>query len=287
MATNNKSLADVRIFELLDEEERGQLEQRLKLVSHRQGTQLWKAGDPGGTFYIVRKGAVELYFEPKRGERIVYETARAGDAFGEASLLDGGEQSECAVALEDVEALTLSREELDAFFRERPEAAMDVLTAIGKSWRVSTFNMRKLTTKNANVAHDDYTDEAAWLVRATDWIAKFSGSIPFLLVHCVLFTFWIVFNTGPIGKAYGNWDPYPYGLLTMAVSLEAIILSVFVLLSQNRDATRDRVRNEIDYAVNLKAELEIADLHGKVDANHAELIERIKRIEKHLHSVAE
>ena len=285
MAANEKSLADVRIFELLDTEERAALESRLKLVRHPLGTRIWKAGDPGGTFYIVRKGAVELYFEPKPGQRIVFETAREGDAFGEASLLDGGEQSECAVALEDVEALVLSRSELDAFFRERPAAAIDVLTAIGKSWRTSTLNLRKLTSKNVNTAHDD--EDKSWLVRATDWIAAFSGGIPFLIVHCVLFAVWIAFNTGPLGDAYGNWDPYPYGLLTMAVSLEAIILSVFVLLSQNREAARDRLRNEIDYAVNLKAELEISDLHGKVDANHAELLARINELEHQLRSVAE
>src|SRR5204863_4275752 len=102
--------------------------------------------------------------------------------------------------------------------------------------------------------------------RAADWISEFSGSLPFLFIPIVLFALWIGLNVPPIERtAIGGWDAYPFGLLTMSVSLEAIILSVFVLLSQNRQMARERVRNDIEYQVNLRAELEIAHLHQKMD----------------------
>jgi uncharacterized membrane protein len=117
-------------------------------------------------------------------------------------------------------------------------------------------------------------------MRMADWISEYSGSIPFLLIHCAIFFLWLVDNAGPLAHtAIGGWDPYPFGLLTMAVSLEAIILSVFVLLSQNRQVARDRMKNEIEYRVNLKAELEIAALHAKVEDLEAELLTRLSRIE--------
>jgi len=124
-------------------------------------------------------------------------------------------------------------------------------------------------------------DERRTLVmRAADWISAFSGSLPFLFLHLALFAVWILLNVGPLLRSpLGGWDPYPFGLLTMSVSLEAIVLSVFVLLSQNRQVARERVRNDIEYHVNLKAELEIAHLHEKVDELTERLLVRLERLE--------
>jgi uncharacterized membrane protein len=155
---------------------------------------------------------------------------------------------------------------------------MDLLTATGRRLRESAKLLRHTASRNVNV---EEADRRSPLMRSADWIADFSGSIQFLLIHVALFLVWIVLNAGPLAKPpYGAWDPFPFGLLTMAVSLEAIILSVFVLLSQNRQVERDRVRNEIEYEVNLKAEREIAHMHEKVDHLHAEILQRLDRIEK-------
>jgi uncharacterized membrane protein len=123
-------------------------------------------------------------------------------------------------------------------------------------------------------------------MKVADWISEFSGSLPFLFIHCVLFFVWIILNVGPLGRTrIGGWDPFPFGLLTMVVSLEAIILSVFVLLSQNRQVTRDRVRNDIEYDVNLKAELEVTELHKKLDHMSEEILARLARMERRLGGV--
>jgi uncharacterized membrane protein len=117
------------------------------------------------------------------------------------------------------------------------------------------------------------------LERITDAIAAFSGSLAFLALHIVWFLIWIGLNTIP---GLMSFDPLPFGLLTMCVSLEAIFLSVIVLLSQNRQAAKDRIRTDIEYDVNLKAELEVSHLHEKVDQLQAALLTRLQQIEVRL-----
>ena len=113
--------------------------------------------------------------------------------------------------------------------------------------------------------------------KSADWIAALSGSIPFLLIHVIWFSFWILANVGCL-PGIPIFDPFPYGLLTMIVSLEAIVLSVFVLLSQNRQAEKERMRADIEYDVNLKAELEVAHLHEKVGRLHSEILARLDQL---------
>jgi uncharacterized membrane protein len=111
-----------------------------------------------------------------------------------------------------------------------------------------------------------------------DWIAWFSGSMPFLALNTAWFAGWIVINTFDVGIR--QFDPYPFGLLTMIVSLEAIFLSIFVLISQNRQAEKDRLRSNIDYEVNVKAEMEVAQLHVKTDRLNERMLESFDRLER-------
>jgi CRP/FNR family cyclic AMP-dependent transcriptional regulator len=271
-------LTEVPFFQLLDEQERAALAERVDTVTRPAGSLLFNYGDPGDSLYIVRAGEVEIFFKNDTGERIVLETARAGDFFGEISLLDGGPRTASALVTKDLKAVVVDRADIESFLRARPAAAMELLTAAGRRLRESAKLLRRTASRNIN---DETEDKRTRVMKMADWISEFSGSLPFLAIHCVLFFIWIVLNTGPLADTpIGGWDAFPYGLLTMAVSLEAIILSVFVLLSQNRQVARDRVRNDIEYEVNLKAELEIAHLHEKFDHLHAELLERLASLEK-------
>jgi uncharacterized membrane protein len=278
MLTSAALLADIPLFALLDENERSTLAARLDVVTFPKGSVIFHSGEPGDALFVVRSGAVEISFTNDVGDRIVIETASAGDFFGELSLLDGGPRTASATALQDVEALVVDRGDLDDFLTRHPPAALDLLAATGKRLRESARLLRHPAARDYN---EEEEDRRTTVMKAADWISEFSGSIPFLLIHCVIFLVWIADNVGPVShSAYGGWDPYPFGLLTMAVSLEAIILSVFVLLSQNRQVSRDRVRNDIEYRVNLKAELEVAALHGKLEDLEVDLLTRLARIEK-------
>jgi len=144
--------------------------------------------------------------------------------------------------------------------------------------------LRHTASRNVN---EEVEDRRTTVQKMADGIAAFSGSIEFLLLHVVFFFVWIILNVdwierfdSPLLARFTSFDPFPFGLLTMAVSLEAIVLSVFVLLSQHRQAVKERIRADIEYDVNLKAELEIAHLHEKVDHLNAELGRRLERIER-------
>ena len=149
------------------------------------------------------------------------------------------------------------------------------MTAMGRRMRVTAELLRHTASRNVN---DEVEDKRTSIQKAADWIAEFSGSIAFLIIHIVLFAVWIAMNVGSGLPGIPMFDPFPFGLLTMCVSLEAIILSVFVLLSQNRQAAKERVRSDIEYEVNLKAELEIAHLHEKVDRLTADVLARFDRL---------
>ncbi|MGE5233465.1 MAG: DUF1003 domain-containing protein [Acidobacteriota bacterium] len=271
MATEAALLAGVPFFQYLDDNERATLAEQLDEVQIPAGQVVFQVGDPGGTMYVIRTGAVEVFFRDDTGERIVLESPGPGEVFGELSFLDGGARSASVVVVEDLAALAVDRQDLDVLFRMHPQAGLDIMAAMGKRLRKSTELLRHTAARNVNV---EIEDKRTMVEKAADWIAAFSGSIPFLLIHVVLFALWIVLNIDGFPWSM-MFDPFPYGLLTMIVSLEAIILSVFVLLSQNRQTEKDRVRGDIEYEVNLKAELEIAHLHEKVDRLYEETTARL------------
>jgi uncharacterized membrane protein len=278
LAVDPQHLAEVPFFELLDAEQRALLAARIDSTTAPAGQQMFSYGDPGDSLYIVRSGVVEIFSHNDTGEKIVLETARAGDFFGEISLLDGGPRTASAVVLEDLDAVVVDREDLEEFLRLCPAAALSLLTASGRRLRETAKLLRHSVSRDIN---EETEDKRTTVMKVADWISEFSGSLPFLFIHIGIFFVWIVLNAGPLARtSIGNFDPFPFGLLTMVVSLEAIILSVFVLLSQNRQVARDRVRNDIEYQVNLKAELEIGHLHKKLDALHEEAMRRLANLER-------
>lgn len=277
MPTPAELLAEVPLFALMDAADRAALAERVDLVKLTAGETIFHRGDPGESLYVLRSGAVELFVTNDTGEKIVIERPGPGDFFGEISLLDAGPRTASAHVVTGGEALQLDRGDLDDFIRKSPTAAMDLLAATGKRLRETAKLLRNSASRDINEVTED---KRTTVMKVADWISDFSGSLPFLFIHIGIFFVWIVLNVGPLARTeMGGFDPFPFGLLTMVVSLEAIILSVFVLLSQNRQAERDRVRNEIEYKVNLRAELEVAALHVKVDELHDNLLARLKKVE--------
>jgi len=276
--TRAELLSHVPLFALMDEHELSALAERLDEVEHPVGTMLFHAGDPGDAAYIVLEGEVEIFFKNATGDRIVLEDVEPGGFFGEISLLDSGPRLASAVAKTALRVLEIDHGDLEQFLLVRPEAGLDLLAAMGRRLRESSRLLRGSASRNVNVESED---RRSLVQKGADWISDFSGSLPFLFIHVGIFAFWIAMNVQPLaGTSIGGWDEYPFGLLTMSVSLEAIILSVFVLLSQNRQIARDRVRNDIEYEINLKAELEVAQLHEKVDQLYEQLQKRLANLER-------
>jgi CRP/FNR family cyclic AMP-dependent transcriptional regulator len=272
-------LTEIPFFHFLDESERVTLAAQLEEVQMPEGQVLFNYGEPGDCLYVIRSGKAEVFFKDDTGTRIVLEIAGSGDVVGELSLLDGGPRTASVVVTEAMDALRLDRSDLDQFLRRHPAAAIDLLSTLGRRLRVSAERLRHTASRNVNVEAED---KRTTVQKVADWIADFSGSIPFLVLHVAFFAGWILLNVPGIPGA-PMFDPFPYGLLTMVVSLEAIFLSVFVLLSQNRQAAKERIRGDIEYEVNIKAEMEVAHLHEKVDllnANAADTAARMRRLER-------
>ena len=272
-------LANITMFELLDEDDRVALANVVDEVKVPAGQTLFQAGDPGDSLFIVRDGKIELFIKDTAGQKIVLHTAQSGDMFGELAMLDSGARSATALALTDAELLVLDRDDLVLLFQRKPESALHMLASLTSLTRKADELLRTRVSRNVN---EEMEVHSTTLQKVADWIAWFSGSMAFLMLNGAWFVIWIALNTLLLGGR--SFDPFPFGLLTMIVSLEAIFLSCFVLVSQNRQAEKDRVRADIEYEVNIKAELEIAHLHEKTDRMYENMMARFEKLEKSLAS---
>ena len=268
-------LAGIDLFELLHGDDKQALADVVDAIKLNPAETLFHAGEPGDALFVVRSGSIELFIKDTAGQKIVLTVAEAGDLFGELSLLDSGPRTATAVALTETELLVLDRDDLLLLFQKRPDAALHMLAAMSAMTRKADELLRTRVARNVNEEMEEHTTA---LQRIADWIAWFSGSMPFLIINGAWFTIWILLNTLPLGIP--KFDEYPFGLLTMIVSLEAIFLSCFVLVSQNRQAEKDRVRSDIEYEVNIKAEMEVAHLHEKTDRIYENMLARFARMEK-------
>lgn len=275
MPCNPSELAEVHLFELLDENELGELALVIDSQTFTAGKIIFNAGEYGDSLYIVRSGEVELFVKDTAGQKIVLTTVEQNEIFGELSMLDERPRSATAMALTDTELFLLDRDDLLLLFQKQPDAALNMLAAISTMLRKVDRLLQTRVSRNVN---EEMEEKLSTLQRIADWIAWFSGSMQFLILNGLWFLVWIVINTMPVGV--NQFDPFPFGLLTMIVSLEAIFLSCFVLISQNRQAAKDKIRADIEYEVNIKAELEIAHLHEKVDHIHEEILERFSEFDK-------
>jgi CRP/FNR family transcriptional regulator, cyclic AMP receptor protein len=275
MPCDPTELAKVTLFELLDENELAELAAVIDSELVRAGTMIFHAGDMGECLYIVRRGEVELYVRDTAGQKIVLTVAGDSDIFGELSMLDERPRSASAMALTDCELFLLDHDDLLLLFQKQPDAALNMLAAMSTMLRKVDRLLQTRVSRNVNV---EMEEKLPALQRIADWIAWFSGSMQFLIINGLWFGIWIAVNTLP--NKDSQFDPFPFGLLTMIVSLEAIFLSCFVLISQNRQAAKDKIRADIEYDVNVKAELEVAHLHEKVDHIHEQLTAKFGEFEK-------
>jgi uncharacterized membrane protein len=270
-------LGHIPLFARLDAGERAALLATMSRQSVPPNQTIFWLGDKGDSFFVVVAGQVAVTIPNDKGEHVTINSLGPGGFFGEISLLDAGPRTATVRAVERTELLSLSRDDFHAFLRTRPDVAIEVLTVMGQRQRASTMQLRSM--KNPNEVFE--AGRVNLWQRVSDVIATTAASQWFTLFHLVWFGTWIGINV--VGTIiYGApsdtntppawvFDPFPFGLLTMVVSLEAIFLSIFVMVSQNRQSEKDRLRTDLDYQVNLKAQTEVMNIVRRL-----EVLERIE-----------
>lgn len=260
MSSNIAMLAEVPVFSLLDNDERAVLAELLETERFQKGDIIFQRGDAGDSLYIVVTGRVKVFTETIEGDEIVLAEIESGDAFGEISLLDGGPRTATALAVEGTELLRLDRENLLELVRSEPHTALDVLTVIGRRLRASDELLRNHVSRNANKEEQEMLTFGE---RIADRVAAFGGSWTFIILCMITIGGWMYVNSRVL--LHKAFDPYPYILLNLVLSSMAAIQAPVIMMSQNRQAAKDRLKSDLDYDVNLKAELEVAQLHHKMD----------------------
>ncbi len=252
------ALKRVPLFSFMDSEEIGGVRSLMTSHTYTPGQVIMREGELGTHFYVVVQGQVQFAVQDASGRELVVDEVGPGGFFGELSMLTGEPRTVRVKALERVTTLALDHAAFFAFLEQHPLAAIDVLKTLGHRLHRTDSLLRQSVSRNVNEIVDE---ELTLGERVADTIAEFSGSIAFLVLNAVFFAVWLGSNEFPVLR----FDPFPFGLLTMIVSLEAIFLSIFVLVSQNRQAAKDRVAAEIDHQVNTKAEVEIGMVLRRLD----------------------
>jgi CRP/FNR family cyclic AMP-dependent transcriptional regulator len=272
MQARPEVLAGIPFFQTLNDEERAAVSALMKEARFAAGATVFREKDPGGVLYVIRGGKVELSVLGEDGAKVVVDVLQPGEFFGEMSLLDGEGRSTSAVALEELEAYSLARDEFLSLLRRRADVALDVVAALARRMRkTDELLRRRVPNPNEVMAEQETFGE-----HVADGVARFGGSWSFIFFFGGVLLTWVIVNTILIRNVGGKepFDPYPFILLNLFLSMLAAIQAPVIMMSQNRQDSKDRIRSELDYQVNLKAELEIMQLHEKFDRLREELLAR-------------
>jgi len=260
---NVETLRQVPLFESLDTEAANELCELLESLDAKAGAVLFRTGDVGDAMYIIEEGKVRICVRAKDGHEVTLTELESGDFFGEMVLLDGKPRSADARVAEDARLAVLSREHFLSFVRSNPNVALEMLTALANRLRHTDELLRHTATRNVNV------EEAAQLTladRAADLIAEFGGSWKFIIAAVLFVNIWVWINMWLAWMGKINFDPYPFLLLSTAINVLSVLQAPIILMSQNREAHKDRLRAEIDYQVNLKNELALNEILERLRA---------------------
>ena len=258
------TLRQVPLFESLDDEAADELCHLLESLDCKAGAFLCRAGDEGNAMYIIERGKVRICVHTVDGREVTLTELDRGDFFGDMALLDGQRRSADARVAEDARLAVLSRDHFLSFMRSNPNVALEMLTALANRLRRTDELLRHAATRNVNV------EEAAQRTladRAADIIAEFGGSWKFIIAALLFFNTWVLINSWLLSNR--GFDAYPYLMLSTMINMLAVLQAPIILMAQNRQAHKDRLRAEIDYQINLKNELALN-----------EIIERLKALER-------
>ena len=274
--TSPESLRRLPLFEPLGDAALELLGGQLVPRALCAGEFVFRRGDPGGGMFLVTSGEVELFVTNTMGQKLVLETVGPGGFFGEISLVDGEARSADARAVTEASTLRLDRDSMELLLVQHPRAAFELMGQITRRLRQANALLRHGSAGSPNQTIEE---KATAFQRFADYLARVSGTLPFLLFHFFWFATWVLINQGVVPGA-PVFDPFPFGLLTMVVSLEAIFLSCVVLISQNRQEARDRIRSDAEYEANIRSSLEVTQLHVKLDHFESLVTSRLDALQR-------
>ena len=259
MACNPEILRDIPLFALLDDDEMAVLAGQVELRTFAARQRIYKMGDPGGQAYVMVSGKVRVTTVDQDHQEVVVDEPARGEFFGFASMLDQTPHQTDATSVEEAVCLEVDRKDIAVLLERKPHAGMDLLTVLGRQFHASQQLVRIRAQRNPNEVIEE---EMTAGERLADAVAKFGGSWSFIIAFGVVLVIYSGINIG-LGK--NAWDPYPFILLNLFLSMLAAIQAPVIMMSQNRQDTKDRLRGELDYDVNRRAETEIQALSRKLN----------------------
>jgi CRP/FNR family cyclic AMP-dependent transcriptional regulator len=259
MSCGPEVLKSVPLFALLDDDETAVLAAQVELKNFAARERIYKRGDAGGQAYVMISGAVRVTTVDEDQQEVIVDEPARGEFFGFASMLEQSPHHTTAIALEETACIEVSRDDIAVLLQRKPNAGMDLLTALGRQLHATQELARMRATRNAN---DLIETEATYGERIADHVARFGGSWTFIIAFGIVMVLYASINIALRGKA---WDPYPFILLNLFLSMLAAIQAPVIMMSQNRQDTKDRLRGELDFDVNRRAASDIQGLARKLN----------------------
>jgi CRP/FNR family cyclic AMP-dependent transcriptional regulator len=259
MPCDPEMLRQVPLFALLDDDEIAVLAGQVEHKSFAARQRIYKIGDPGGRAYILVSGRVRVTTVDEDHQEVVVDEPSTGEFFGMASMLDQTAHQTGASAVEDSVCVEVDRHDIEVLFQRKPQAGMDLLSVLGRQFHASQQLVRLRSMRNPNEVIEA---ESTFGDRVADSVAHFGGSWHFIISFGVILIAYTAMN---VFLARSAWDPYPFILLNLFLSMLAAVQAPVIMMSQNRQDSKDRLRSELDYQVNRRSESEIQGLAGKVN----------------------
>src|SRR6185369_392397 len=259
MSCNPEVLKQVPLFALLDDDEIALLANKVELKTFAARQRIYKMGEPGGRAYVVVSGKVRVTTVDQDQQEVVLDEPTTGDFVGFASMLQQTPHETGSMALEETVCVEVDRDDIIELIQRKPHAGMDMLSVLGRQYHAAHQLVRGRSMRNPNEVIEE---EATFGERIADAVARFGGSWTFIIAFGVTLVVYASVNVVLRGRA---WDPYPFILLNLFLSMLASVQAPVIMMSQNRQDTKDRLRGELDFDVNRRAESEIQGLSRKLN----------------------
>ena len=260
-----EALRSVPLFASLDDETAIGLRSLLELEVKPAGSVLFRKGEGGAAMYLIEDGRVRIHIRDREGADVTLAELARGDFFGEMALLDGKPRSASATVTEAARLAVLSREHFHEYVRRKPDLAIEMLGAITERLRQTDEMLRQRVTRNLNEVEEE---RQTFADRMADAVSEFGGSWKFIAATIAFIVLWVVYNTA--WRHDTGIDPFPYSFLDVMNGIIAALLTPIILISQNRQGNKDRLRADLDYQVNLKNELALNELMRRLDVLESE-----------------